>query len=143
MAIIILTFLLLIKKLNLASIIIGFTTIGYSLTNDILFGDRLKLFYYISPDKSTFYMVLSAILLYPMLNIIYLMFLPRNIKPHLLYTSIWIAAMLVFEYASLKTKTIVFTGWQPIPWSIVVYIVTYLWINIYYSILTKRLNAKK
>ena len=127
-----------IKRLTLPCIIIGITTIGYSLVNDIFFGSYLKLFYYISIKELPLYAVLAAIFIYPLLNIIYVLFLPKNNKKVLLYTFIWIIALLLFEYSTILTKTIVFTGWRPIPWSIVTYIVAYLWVYFFYKYLSKK-----
>lgn len=127
-----------IKNFNLAYLTIGFTTIGISLINDIIFGDQLHLYFYIRPGISTLYMVLAAVFLYPILNIIYLIFLPERMKLILYYSAIWILAMLIFEFSSVKAKTIVFTGWKPLPWSIVVYVFTYCWINFYYRALKNK-----
>lgn len=129
-----------LRKPALPKIIIGITTVGFSLIHDIVFGELLKLFNYINPQESLLYTLLSAVFIYPLLNIIYVTFLPENNKGVILYTSLWTAAMLVFEYFSLLTKTIVFTGWKPIPWSIVVYIATYLWIYFFYKYLLKKLK---
>ncbi len=131
------------KKPLLSNIIIGLTTIGYSLINDILLGDQLKLFHYINPEISTLYMVISAALIYPLLNITYTLFLPTKGKKVLIYTSLWIAAMLLFEYLSIIAKTIVFTGWQPVPWSFVLYVVTYVWIYFFYKLLIKKYNPTR
>jgi purine-cytosine permease-like protein len=129
-----------IKGLALPSVIIGITTVGYSLINDILFGDYLKLFYYINTKELPLYAILAAIFLYPLLNIIYTLFLPKHIKAVLIYTFFWIISLIIFEYCSLLTKTIVFTGWKPVPWSGVTYIVAYLWIYFFYRYLSKRFN---
>jgi hypothetical protein len=131
-------FALSIRKLRLSNIIIGITTIGYSLTNDILFGDYFKLFYYISPQESTIYMILAAVFIYPLLNILYTMFLPKNRNYGFVYTLGWILGMLIFEYFTVAVNTIVFTGWKPIPWSIVLYIVAYLWIYNFYKYLVNK-----
>lgn len=139
-AVLLIIFLICCKfnKPKLPNIIIGLTTVGYSLIFDILFGDQLKLFYYINLQVSTSYMILSAVLIYSFLNVVYTMFLPKNNTNVLVYTSGWIIALLFFEYASLLTKTIVFTGWKPFPWSIVIYIVEYIWIYFFYRFLTKK-----
>ena len=127
-----------IRRMTLPSFIIGLTSVGYSLISDLLFGDQLKLFYYIGEKISILYMMLSALFIYSILNIIYTMFLPRNEKKVLIYTVCWIVALCIFEYASIITKTIVFTGWKPIPWSLVTYIAAYLWIYFFYRLLSKR-----
>jgi len=131
-------FLRVFKESTFPRIIIGITTIGYSLINDTIFGLFYKLFYYISPQESALYSVLAAVLIYPFLNIIYVSFMPQNRANVAIYTAIWIGAMLVFEYFSLVTKTIVFTGWQPFPWSIITYIIAYNWIYFFYKYLLKR-----
>jgi len=81
---------------------------------------------------------MSAILLYPSLNIMYTMFLPKDKKAVLGYTIAWMAAMMIFEYFSVMFGTVVFTGWTPFPWSVVTYVVTYLWVYLTYRYLSKR-----
>lgn len=127
------------KPLNIRHIIIGITTIAYSIIFETLFSNRLGLYYYLDIINSTFYIVLSGIFIYPPLNMIYALFLPENRKDIFAYTGIWIAAMLIFEYISIKQGIVVLTGWKSIPWSPLTYIVTYLWIYYFYSYLDKRI----
>ena len=127
-----------LRELRLENIIIGLTTVGYSLVHDVLLGDHFKLFYYIAPASSTLFMIISAGLLYPFLNMTYTMFLPGRFKHAMIYTACWILAMLMFEHASILTKTVVFTGWVPIPWSLVIYLFTYAWIYLFYRFLLKK-----
>ena len=125
------------RPLHINSITIGIASIAYSLVFDITLGNRLGLFHYITPGESTMYMVLGAIFIYSGLNIIYTMFLPEKVRPALIYTAVWVAAMLVFEYGSLLARTIVFTGWTIFPWSVITYLFTYLWINLLFRYLEK------
>ncbi|MCX7749615.1 MAG: hypothetical protein N2645_22390 [Clostridia bacterium] len=124
------------KPLELRHIIIGITSVGYSLVYDSLFGNQLGLYYYISPKWSTLFMVLSALFLYSVINMLYALFIPKNGKTLITYTTLWILGMLVFEYASVVTGTIVFTGWEPVPWSFITYIATYTWIYLFYRYLS-------
>ncbi|WP_027340042.1 hypothetical protein [Halonatronum saccharophilum] len=121
-----------LRGLRLAHIIIGITTVAYSLVYEVILGEYFGLYYYITPEKSNLYIVLAGILVYPLLNIIYTIFLPEKIKPVLLYTGVWIIAMLLFEWASLITKTVVLLRWMIFPWSLLTYIVTYLWVYLFY-----------
>ena len=121
-----------LKGTNLPVWIIGITSIAYSMVYEIIFGDRLGLYYYITPEESTLYILLGALFIYTPLNIVYVIFLPESRKKILIYTAIWIGAMLVFEYASVLIRSVIFTGWKPIPWSIVTYTVTYTWIILFY-----------
>ncbi|HAA43571.1 MAG TPA: hypothetical protein DCE02_06180 [Ruminiclostridium sp.] len=77
-------------------------------------------------------------LLYPALNVIYVLFLPKEIKKAFVYTVFWMATMIIFEYVSLLTKTIVFTGWKPMPWSLITYIGTYLWVYTLYKFMERK-----
>lgn len=117
-----------LKGTGLPVWIIGIATVAYSMAYEILLGDRLGLYYYIAPEESTLYILLSALFIYAPLNMVYAVFLPEGYKKILIYTLVWIAAMLVFEYVSFITRSVVLTGWRPVPWSIVTYAVTYIWI---------------
>ncbi len=129
----------LIKGFNPALSIIAITSVAYSLIFDITLGELSGLYYYITPSWSLLYILLGALLLYTPLNLVYCAFAPADFRKHLVYTFFWIILMLVFEYFSLLTRTVVLTGWQPMPWSIVTYIVTYAWISALYRYLNPRL----
>lgn len=132
-----------LRPLRLSNIIIGLATIGYSLANDILFGDHFKLFHYINTEESTLFIVIAAVFIYPLLNILYTLFLPDKGQNIFIYTLCWIIAMIAFEYASVITKTIVFTGWKPIPWSFVTYVIAYFWIYFFYKFITNKMSDVK
>lgn len=124
------------KPLDFRSFVIAVATIAYSLVYEMILGEYYDLYYYINQKDSIFYIVLAGILLYPALNVLYVLFLPEKMTKALSYTVLWIAAMVIFEYGSLLFRTVVFTGWRLIPWSIVTYIGTYLWINVLYRYMT-------
>jgi len=126
------------RKIRFSNVLIGLLGAGYSMFFDVIFGGYLHLYYYISPQLSLFYMTVSAALIYPPLEMIYTLFLPESTGLELLYTICWIVLMLLFEAASLFTKTVVFTGWKAFPWSVVLYIITFLWINLLYRYMQKR-----
>jgi hypothetical protein len=130
------------KQIKLSNIIIGITAIAYSLIYEVSLGHIMGLYYYITPGQSMKYILISAILIYAPLNIIYTLFLPEGRKRVLIYTSLWIVAMLLFEYLSVAVRTVVFTGWRPVPWSLVTYIVTYCWIIYFFRLLEGKVVKK-
>lgn len=131
------------RQLNSKHVYVGIATIAYSLTYEIILGDWLGLYHYLDKTNSPLYIVLAGILIYPLLNILYVLFLPINTKNLLPYTGAWITVMLLFEYITVIQKIIVMTGWKPIPWSIATYVFTYLWINMLYRYLENRPTCKK
>ena len=128
--------------LDIRSLIVGIGTAAYSVIFDTVWGEINGLYYYVSPRESLTYIILAAVLIYPFVNILYTLFLPNNVRSQLYYSLLWIGAMLLFEYISIKTGTIVFTGWRPIPWSIVTYIITYTWIYFLYTQSTKQFSLR-
>lgn len=128
------------KKLTNKLLIIGVVTIAYSLIYDNFFGTWLGLYHYLDSVNSTIYIIISSIAIYPIYNIIYVMFLPHKPISFFIYTFIWIGVMLAYEYLTVYQRIIVLTGWQPIPWSILTYIFTYIWINTLRIYLCKETN---
>jgi len=126
------------RSLDIRHFIIGITSMAYSMTYDILFGDIFELYYYIDLRYSTLYMIIAGILLYPALNIIYTLFLPNLLTNSIYYTIYWIAGIFLLEHITILMRTIVLTGWKVLPWSIITYIATYLWINLLYRYLTRK-----
>lgn len=126
------------RPLTFKQVVIAITAIGYSLLYEIVFGELMGLYHYITPEKSLTYIILSALLIYPIIEVIYTLFLPEKLKHVLIYTAAWTAFMLVFEVASFYAGTVVLTGWRVIPWSIVTYAVTFGWINMLFRYMKKR-----
>lgn len=126
------------RGLRFANVLISLLGAGYSLFFDVFFGEYLGLYHYINPEISLLYMILSAAFLYPVVEIVYTIFMPAKLKPALIYTAAWIALMLAFEEASLFANTIVFTGWRMFPWSIAVYAATLVWISVLFRYMERR-----
>ncbi|GEM_PF-374935 len=126
------------RPMNINHFIIGSVTVAYSLTYETILGNWLGLYHYLDKINTSLYIVLAGIFVYPLLNILYVLFLPKNRKIFLPYTLVWITAMLLFEYITIRQKIIILTGWKPIPWSIATYAFTYLWINLLYMYFEKR-----
>ncbi len=126
------------KPLTFKHIMVFIAAIGYSLLFEASLGEYAGLYYYINPEDSLFYIIVSAVLIYPINEVIYTMFLPEKAYPAVMYTAAWIVLMLAFELTSIYTRTVVLTGWRVMPWSIVTYIVTFSWINLLFRYLKKR-----
>ncbi len=131
------------KKPGLHDILIGIVSVAFSLAFEILLGTYARLYYYIDPPYDIPYMVAASILLYPLLNTLYVLFLPKKTKTALLYTVFWIAAMLVFEWASILTGTVVLTGWKMVPYSYLTYVLTYSWIYPLYRYLNSKYKIEE
>lgn len=126
------------KGITFKHIMVAIAGMGYSLLYETALGEYAGLYYYIKQTDSLFYIIISGVFLYPAIEMIYVMFLPEKIKPAIMYTIIWIVLLLAFELLSLYTRTIVFTGWRIVPWSIVTYILTFIWVNLLFRYLKKR-----
>ena len=126
------------RQLTLRHLMVAIAGMGYSLLYETALGEYSGLYYYINKENSLLYIVLSAVLLYPEIEVIYTLFLPEKAYSAIFYTGIWIILMLIFELVSFYTGTVVLTGWKVIPWSVVTYMVTFLWINLLYRTLKKR-----
>ena len=123
---------------TLKHIMIAITAMGYSLLFETTLGEYLGLYHYINPENSLFYIIVSAVFLYPIIEVLYTMFLPVKAYPAIIYTAAWLVLMLFFELISIYTKTVVLTGWRVMPWSIITYLITFTWINLLFRYLKKR-----
>lgn len=126
------------KPITFKNVMVAIAAMGYSLLFETTLGEYIGLYHYINPSNSLFYIIVAAVLLYPVIEVIYTMFLPEKAKPAMVYTFIWILLMLAFELLSLYTRTVVLTGWRVIPWSIATYVFTFGWINLLFRYLKKR-----
>ncbi|MEA4849507.1 MAG: hypothetical protein VB106_19940 [Clostridiaceae bacterium] len=126
------------KPITFKYIMIAITGMGCSLLFDTSLGEYAGLYYYISKSGSLFYILISGVFLYPVIEVIYAMFLPEKVEPAIIYTFIWLVLMIAFELLSLYTRTVVFTGWRLVPWSIATYLFTYGWINLLFRYMKKK-----
>lgn len=124
------------KQILLRHLLVWIAYSLYSLTYEIIFGIILHLYYYIIPEESAVYILLSSLFFYPVKIVLYILFLPEG-RRALWYTAIWILALLALEIVSVLTKTIVFTGWKIMPWSLITYIVTFASVHFYDRYLRK------
>lgn len=126
------------RKFGVPHVTTALASSVYSLSYESILGEYLGLYHYISREVSIPYMVVSGVLIYPVLNLIYLAYIPKG-RPVkiLLYAAFWIIAMHIYEMAAIAAGTIVLTGWGVFPWSTITYIVTYAWMTALYFCLRK------
>ena len=101
----------------------------YNLIFELIYGEIFGLYYYIERTHSLIYIIIASVFLYPVIAVLYVSFYPEE-KRALWFTLGAIVIMLFLEMASLNTRTIVLTGWKVIPWSVIAYIVSFVFINI-------------
>ena len=126
------------KAITFKHIMVAIAAMGYSLLYETTLGEYFGLYHYINRSNSLFYIIVSAVFIYPVIEVIYTMFLPKKANSAIIYTVIWIVIMLIFELLSIYTRTVVLTGWRVVPWSIVTYIFTFGWINLLFRFLKRR-----
>ena len=126
------------KSISFKHIIVAIAGMGFSLLYETALGEYAGLYHYINQSDSLLYIIISGVFLYPVIEMLYALFLPERIKPAIVYTVICIMLLLVFEILSLYTRTIVFTGWRIVPWSIATYILTFVWVNLLFRYLKKK-----
>lgn len=126
------------KAPGIVEFTIGIASIAYSLAYELGLGWFGGLYYYITPSASIYYIILATIFIYTPLNVIYITFLPGTGVKAACYTLLWIVGLLIFEYLSIIAGTVVLTGWNPVPWSLITYLFTYTWINLLASYIKKK-----
>ncbi|HNR05227.1 MAG TPA: hypothetical protein PKU88_01030 [Bacillota bacterium] len=126
------------KSISFKHIMVAIAGMGFSLLYETALGEYAGLYHYINQSDSLLYIIISGVFLYPVIEMLYALFLPERIKPAIVYTVICIMLLLVFEILSLYTRTIVFTGWRIVPWSIATYILTFVWVNLLFRYLKKK-----
>lgn len=112
------------KRLGIRHMII---MMGYSLYNlifELVFGEIFDLYYYMEKACSLVYIIVASVFLYPLIAVLYVLYLPTG-TGIFSYTLYFITGVLLLELIALYTRTIVFTGWKVIPWSVVTYIISF------------------
>lgn len=127
-----------VRPLKLRHLFLWISYSLYTLSLEIILGIFLHLYYYSSQEESLFYVLISSLLLYPVMVVLYSLYLPP--KKVLWYTVGWILVLQVLEVITINTGTIVLTGWKIIPWSPVTYSITYLFVYLLDGFLKKNIR---
>ena len=113
-------------------------------TFDMTIDKRLwSLYHYVDINSTAFYSLLACLLIYPLLGFIFYKFLPSQKGNIAVSIAAWSLALTAFEIYIIKPYNIViYTGWAILPWSLLVYIVSFSWEYAYYNVLLKRHQSK-
>jgi len=110
---------------------------------DMTFAKWLRLYYYIDINYTAFYSLLACLFIYPSLGFIFYKFLPSQKEYIAGCVVVWLVALAVFEvYIVMPYRIVIYTGWIILPWSLLVYVLSFSWEYVCGKILSKHTKAK-
>lgn len=113
-------------------------TIAFAFVFDLIFCKQLRLYYYTNNQNLPIYTLWAALFIYPTINLVFISLLPREKKRVPVYIVLWAILLTVFELLLFPLKIVTYSGWRIIPWSSVVYLITFVWTYFYLRHLEKR-----
>lgn len=132
------------RKPQFTDLIIYVMTACIAVYFDIILAEFFKVYCYINREKSLFYSTIYATFVYPAINYQYIAFITKWQWSKILYVLLWTVLLTIIEIVIIRPfGIIVYTGWEIIPWSPIIYILTFGWTSIFYEMLTSRLTNKQ
>lgn len=125
-------------KLNFIDIqvIIMIAALGFAA--DMLLCKQFDQYYFVFQEFRGWYSFWACLFMNPALGYIYIKFLPKQKGFLPFYIGIWTTALALVEIYIAKPYGIVhYPGWKIIPWSLILYTLTFVWEYIYYNWLKK------
>jgi hypothetical protein len=115
--------------------------IAVSLIFDMVFCKWLQYYsYVVTVPLKAFYSLMFCIIGYPAIGLTFIKFLPVTWKKIILYIAIWSATLTIIEIITVPFKIVLYTRWYIIPYSPIIYIISYTWLYGYYKVLANRLK---
>jgi len=131
----------------------GFTVIDYHLIImiivisfflDMVFCKWLGYYaYVVTHDLKAFYSLIFCVIGYPALGLIFIKFAPSTKLKLALYILGHTAALTILEIIVKPLKIIIYNEWKIIPYSPLIYLLSYIWIYFYYQVLKKHIIVRE
>lgn len=127
-----------IRKLRFIDVEVMIMIAALVMSCDMLFCKQFHLYTYISIEYKGWYSFWVNLFTIPLLGLIFIKFIPKNIKRVVVYIIIWAMIGTAFELFIAKPLGIViYPKWNILLYSPMGYILVFSWVYIYYRILLK------
>lgn len=135
------TIILFIKGINFTDVLVSIFTALLALSFDMIFCKQLATYHYVSYDYIGINSLIVGLLVFPSLWIIFISLKPKNIIDTIFYIVLWSAGLTALEIFIAKPyKIVLYPKWDILPWSPIVYIISFLILIGYKKILENKLK---
>jgi hypothetical protein len=111
---------------------------------DMIFCKWLLYYAYVTIDDiKAFYSLIFCIIGYPALGLTFVKFIPSSRGKIIIYTLAWSAALTLLELLLVPYEIVIYIEWKIIPFSPLIYILSFAWTYGYYRILKKYIPQKQ
>jgi hypothetical protein len=115
--------------------------VAISLIFDMVFCKWLQYYsYVVTSQLKAFYSLVFCLIGYPAIGLIFLKFLPSSIGRIVMYIAVWSAALTLLELFIKSYGIVIYAKWNLIPYSPLIYILSFVWEYGYYKVLEKRIR---
>ncbi len=117
--------------------------VAVSLIIDMVLCKWLDYYSYVTFDKmKAFYSLIFCVIGYPAIGLIFIKFLPSSGVKVVFYILVSSAVLTVIEILVAPFEIILYEKWVIVPWSPLIYILSYTWIYGYYRVLGRYLPGR-
>ncbi len=115
------------KRVSFADAMMAHMAVTLSFAFDMIICKQLKMYHYVSCKYGAVNSLLAGLLAFPAISIIFTSFLPKTKMKIGMYIGIWTVALTLLElYIAKPLDIILYDKWRILPWSPVVYIVSFI-----------------
>lgn len=127
-----------VRKLRFIDVNVMIMIVALVMSCDMFFCKHLHLYTYISIEYKGWYSFWVNLFTIPLLGLIFIKFIPKNIKRVVIYIIIWTMIGTAFELFIAKPLGIVlYPKWNVLRYSPIGYILVFSLVYIYYRLLLK------
>lgn len=117
--------------------------IAVSFYFDMIFCKWLNYYaYVVNHDLKAFYSLVFCVIGYPALGIIFIKMIPSSKGKIILYILGNSAALTILELLTVPLGIVLYDKWRIIPYSPLIYVLSYTWTYYYYQILKQYIGIK-
>lgn len=121
-----------IRQISFADIMAAIMVALLTLSFDMIFCKQLFTYYYVDKKFMGINSLIVGLLVFPSIAVVFNSFSPKGVGQVVIYIGIWTTTLTLLElYIAKPLGIVVYDEWKVIPWSPVVYILSFTWLFVY------------
>ncbi|MBS4539545.1 hypothetical protein GOQ27_13800 [Clostridium sp. D2Q-11] len=139
--IILASMIILTKGIKFIDTFVVIMTALMALSFDMIYCKQLATYHYVSYDNSGINSLIVGLLVFPSIWIIFISYKPKSKVNTILYILLWSMILTVLEiYVTKPYNIVLYPKWEIIPWSPIVYVLSFVLLLGYRNFIYKKIN---
>ena len=126
------------RKVTFSELMVAKMAVLMALAFDMIVCKQLHMYAYVDKNFNGINTFFAGLLIYPSISIMFTNFLPKKKNSVIIYIILWVMVLTTFELLVSKPYgVVIYPKWDILPWSGVVYVITFSWLTIYLKLINK------